>query len=299
VITEGPVQAGDQIVRTRVGRHGLSVADVDALLYLPERNIERLRAAVDIPALIPGWQRSFRELVDAAEDAAHARPAAFGVEPGWSGFRRLRVANLVADSAKVTSLYLTAEDGGHLPEPRAGQYITLRAVEAGDPPPVRSYSLSSTSRDTDCYRISVKREPQGMVSAYLHTQLRPGTILEVAAPRGQFVLTDEPTPALLISAGIGVTPVLAMLQNSPPLTACGRCGGCTRHVMPTNTPLLERRISCSNHFLAHTNAFSTPLRKPTHPAPARLSEAVRHSPHSAASACRRAQPPMFAVRPRS
>jgi ferredoxin-NADP reductase len=110
------------------------------------------------------------------------------------GFRRLRVANLVAESASVTSLYLTTENGGHLPEPRAGQYITLRAVEAGDPPPVRSYSLSSTSRDTDCYRISIKRESQGMVSAYLHTQLGPGSILEVAVPRGQFVLIDEPTP---------------------------------------------------------------------------------------------------------
>src|SRR5215510_2202691 len=64
VITEGRVQAGDEIVRTRVGAHALSVADVDALLYLPDRDIERLRAAVDIPALSPGWQQSFRELLD-------------------------------------------------------------------------------------------------------------------------------------------------------------------------------------------------------------------------------------------
>jgi ferredoxin-NADP reductase/MOSC domain-containing protein YiiM len=212
VIAEGHVQAGDQIIRTRIGRHALSVADTDALLYLPRRDIEKLRAAVDIPALSPGWQQSFRELLDAAVTATHAQPPAVGVEPGWSGFRRMRVAKLVAESATVTSVYLTAEDGGSLPEPKAGQYITLRAPGAGDPPPVRNYSLS-TSPGADTYRISVKREPHGVVSGYLNTQLRPGSKLDVAAPRGQFVLTDERNPVLLLSAGIGVTPVLAMLHD--------------------------------------------------------------------------------------
>src|SRR5262249_12169614 len=72
VITEGQVHAGDEIVRTRVGRHVLSVADIDALLYLPGRDLEQLRAAVDIPALSPGWQLSFRELLDAAEHGTAA-----------------------------------------------------------------------------------------------------------------------------------------------------------------------------------------------------------------------------------
>ncbi|HKC26814.1 MAG TPA: MOSC and FAD-binding oxidoreductase domain-containing protein [Jatrophihabitans sp.] len=212
VITEGHVQAGDQIVRTRVGRHAISVADIDALLYLPDRDIEQLRAAVDIPALSPGWQQSFRELLDAAEDGTHADAPAVGVEPGWSGFRRLRVAKLVHESSTVTSLYLTSESGDPLPRPMAGQYITLRAAGAGEPAPVRSYSLSS-SPIADMYRISVKREPHGIVSAYINSQLRPGWILDVAAPRGEFVLTDDVTPLLLVSAGIGVTPVLAMLYQ--------------------------------------------------------------------------------------
>ena len=73
VIVEGQVRAGDEIVRTRVGPHALSVADVDALLYLPDRDIERLRAAVDIPALSPGWQQSFRELLDSAENGTDRR----------------------------------------------------------------------------------------------------------------------------------------------------------------------------------------------------------------------------------
>jgi len=212
VIAEGHVEAGDQIIRTGVGRHTLNVADIDALLYLPGRDIDQLRAAVDIPALSPGWQQSFRELLDSAEKSAPTAAPTVGREPGWPGFRRLRVAGLVAESSTVMSVYLTTEDGEALPQPRAGQYLTVRAIGAGSPPPVRSYSLSS-SPGADAYRISVKRETHGIVSAYLHSQLRPGSILEVAAPRGEFVLTDDRNPVLLISAGIGVTPVLAMLHQ--------------------------------------------------------------------------------------
>ena len=211
VITEGLVEAGDEVVRTRVGRHALTVADTDALLYLPGRDVDRLRAAVDIPALSPGWQQSFHELLDSAETGPRADAPVVN-EPGWPGFRRLRVAELVAETSTVTSVYLTTEDGEALPQPRAGQYLTLRAIGAGDPPPVRSYSLSS-SPEADAYRISVKREPHGIVSAYLQSHLQPGSIVEVAAPRGEFVLTDDPNPVLLISAGIGVTPVLAMLHQ--------------------------------------------------------------------------------------
>ncbi|HVX45462.1 MAG TPA: MOSC and FAD-binding oxidoreductase domain-containing protein [Mycobacteriales bacterium] len=206
VITEGEVRAGDPIVRTRVGRHALSVADVDALLYLPDRDQEKLRAAADIPALSPGWQQSFRELIDGGQ------PPSVGVEPGWQGFRRLRVRELVPESSTVLSVHLAAEDGAPLPRPEAGQYITLRAAGAGDPAPVRSYSLSS-SPAAEGYRISVKREQHGLVSAFLHSRLRVGTLVDVAAPRGEFVLAGDDSPILLISAGIGVTPVLSMLHQ--------------------------------------------------------------------------------------
>src|SRR4029079_12839286 len=187
VIVEGQVRAGDEIVRTRVGPHALSVADVDALLYLPDRDIERLRAAVDIPALSPRRQHSFHELLDGAEAGTGVPAPAIGVEPGWPGFRRFRVAELVPETATVTSFYLAADDGGPLPPALAGQYVTLRAAGAGDPAPVRSYSLSSGPGATT-YRITVKREPHGVVSTFLNTRLRPGTPLDVAAPRGEFVL---------------------------------------------------------------------------------------------------------------
>jgi ferredoxin-NADP reductase/MOSC domain-containing protein YiiM len=208
VITEGEVEAGDEIVRTRVGPHSISIADVDALLYLPDRDEVRLRAAVDIPALSPGWQQSFRELLDAtATVSAPPAPA-----PSWAGFQTLRVDRLVPESTTITSVYLSAADGRPLPAPRPGQYLTLRVAGAGDPAPVRSYSLSC-GPDATSYRISVKREEHGLVSGYLNSRLRPEALLDAAAPRGAFVLADEANPVLLVSAGVGITPVLAMLHQ--------------------------------------------------------------------------------------
>jgi ferredoxin-NADP reductase/MOSC domain-containing protein YiiM len=207
VLREGRIRAGDRIVRTRSGPGALSVADVDALLYLPGRDRARLRAAVRIPALSPGWQQSFRDLL--AED--DGRPARAGA-PAWAGFRPLRVSKVVPESATVSSIYLTAPDQSPLPPAQPGQYLALRVTGAGQPAPVRSYSLSSAP-GPDAYRISVKREPFGAVSRFLNGTLRPGATLEVAAPRGDFTLGAGTGPVLLISAGIGLTPVLAMLHE--------------------------------------------------------------------------------------
>jgi len=205
VIREGRVQAGDQIVKTTSGPGSLTVADTDALLYLPGRDPAKLRLAVGIPALSPGWQGSFRDLLGESLSPVAAAPA-------WAGFRELRVAKVVAETATVSSIYLTAADETSLPAAQAGQYLTLRVPGAGTPAPVRSYSLSSAPGAAS-YRISIKREPHGTASGYLTTRLRPGAVLDVAAPRGDFVLDDGTGPALLISAGIGVTPVLSMLHE--------------------------------------------------------------------------------------
>ena len=189
VITEGEVEAGDEIVKVRSGV--MSVADIDALLYLPDRDAKALRTAVTIPALSPGWRQSFAELL--------APPAP--VPPAWQGFRPLRVTRVVPESASVSSVYF---DGGDLAPALPGQYLTVRVPDVG----VRSYSLSSGE-----YRISVKREPHGTVSGWLHTHVAAETVLEVAAPRGDFVLADGDDPVVLVSAGIGITPVLAMLHR--------------------------------------------------------------------------------------
>jgi ferredoxin-NADP reductase/MOSC domain-containing protein YiiM len=211
VVAEGQIQAGDAIAKTRTGPGTLSVADTDALLYLPDRDQAKLRTALRIPALSPGWQGSFRELLaDAGQPEDDGTPGGGGL--AWAAFRRFRVAKIVRETGTVSSIHLAADDGAALPHARAGQYLTLRITGAGTPTPVRTYSLSSAP-DTGTYRISVKQEPHGIASGYLNRDLRPGASLDVAAPRGEFVLRTGTGPVLLISAGIGVTPVLAMLHQ--------------------------------------------------------------------------------------
>ncbi|MER5197478.1 MOSC domain-containing protein [Streptomyces sp. NPDC002755] len=203
VITEGRVAAGDEITLVRKGPEELSVADTDALLYLPDRDPVKLRRALGIPALSPGWRQSFRELVAARQP---------GQEAGWPGFKSLRVARVVRETPAVSSIYLNTVDGTGLPPARPGQYLSLRLPVGEGAPAVRSYSLSSAP-GPGAYRISVKHEPHGRVSGYLHTVLRPGDLVDVASPRGTFVLEEGDRPVVLISAGIGVTPVLAMLHR--------------------------------------------------------------------------------------
>jgi ferredoxin-NADP reductase/MOSC domain-containing protein YiiM len=210
VLTEGHVTAGDEIVRTRRGPHAMSVADIDALLYLPGHDTVELEAAIDIPAISPGWRESFRTMLES--DAGASRPAGVAVAPApsWSGFCTLTVTEIVRESATVTSFWLAGDDA--LPAYEPGQYLTLRVQGAGDPAPVRTYSLSGDPDDGH-YRISVKRESHGLVSSHLHAHLKRGDRIEVAAPRGGFVLDEGTDPVLLISAGIGLTPVLAMLHR--------------------------------------------------------------------------------------
>ncbi|HEY7075421.1 MAG TPA: MOSC and FAD-binding oxidoreductase domain-containing protein [Solirubrobacteraceae bacterium] len=200
VLEEGPVQAGDAIVKVADGPERLTVAAVDALLYLPGKSRAQLERALRIPALSEGWKGSFRELL--------AKPAAEEA-PAWPGFEPLRVAEIRRESATVSSFRLVP--AGDTPaRARPGQYLTVRLRPDADAPPlIRSYSLSDLPGERG-YRISVKREGAG--SRYMHDRVKVGDVLDVAAPRGGFVLRDGTRPVVLISAGVGATPVLAMLH---------------------------------------------------------------------------------------
>ena len=212
VLTQGRVRAGDAIERTYQDPHRLSVADVDALLYLPDPDPRAVRAAATIPAISPGWRQSFQELVRGAEHTPAATGSATGTQGfGWAGFAPLRVARVVPETDTVSSVYLAATDTQPLSPPRPGQYLTVR-LQVGERTVVRTYSLSSAP-DAELYRLSIKREDHGVASGYLTSSLTAGQTLEAASPRGEFVLLDEATPVVLISAGIGVTPVLAMLHE--------------------------------------------------------------------------------------
>jgi ferredoxin-NADP reductase/MOSC domain-containing protein YiiM/ferredoxin len=212
VLQEGEVQAGDEILKLATGPEQMTVAEVDALLYLPGHPRQRLLRALRVPALSPGWQASLRALLEGEPGSGNAGLTATTPPPAWPGFRQLTVTAIARESDSVISIRLEEPDGAPLPAARAGQYLTLRVQpDSEHPSRLRNYSLSGPP-DAGYYRIAVKRERHGTVSGYLHNRLRVGDDLQVAAPRGSFILSPANAPVVLISAGIGATPVLAMLH---------------------------------------------------------------------------------------
>jgi ferredoxin-NADP reductase/MOSC domain-containing protein YiiM/ferredoxin len=212
VVQEGEVQAGDEIIALVAGPEQMTVAEVDALLYLPGHPRQQLLRALRIPALSAGWQASFRALLEGQPGTGNAGLTTASPPPAWPGFRRLTVTAIEPESDSVISIRLDDPDGAPLPAARPGQYLTLR-IQPGDGQRsvLRNYSLSGPF-DAGYYRITVKREHDGAASGYLHTRLAGGDQLDVAAPRGTFILDRTHEPVLLISAGIGATPVLGMLH---------------------------------------------------------------------------------------
>lgn len=197
VITEGEIEAGQDIVKVADGPEHVTVAEADALLYLPGHSREALERALRVPALSAGWQGSFRSMLEESTSPP----------PAWQGFRPLTVSGIRAESSVIRSVTLTSPDGAPLPNRRPGQSIALRL----GPGIVRNYSLSNDPGAPD-YRISVKLEEHGAGSGFIHRDLKVGNTVDVAAPRGAFVLRDGAGPVLLISAGVGITPVLSMLH---------------------------------------------------------------------------------------
>lgn len=217
VLDEGAVTAGDEITLISKGPEPVTVAGIDGLLYLPGHQREQLQQALRIPALSPGWKGSLEAML-AQESSTGATGnaglnASAGPPPAWLGFRPLRVAAVEKESDTVLSFFLQSTDGSSLPPALPGQFLVLKLhSKAGTPPVLRNYSLSGEPGAT-CYRVSVKREMNGVASAYLHQHVGSGDLLEVSAPRGGFTLRSGTRPVVLVSAGVGATPVLTMLYE--------------------------------------------------------------------------------------
>jgi ferredoxin-NADP reductase/MOSC domain-containing protein YiiM len=217
VLEEGEVGTGDEIIKVAEGPERLTVAATDALLYLPGPAKGEIERALRIPALSPGWKSSFEALLrQMAQPGSRIGNAGLAspeqLATAAPGFRSLKVAGIERESSSVVSLVLEPADALPLTVPLAGQFVVLRLRPKRDAPPVfRSYSLSGLP-DARGYRISVKQEPHGVASTYVSTQLRIGDVLDVSEPRGAFTLRRGGLPAVLLSAGVGVTPVMAMLH---------------------------------------------------------------------------------------
>lgn len=184
---------------------------VGACLLRAIRDVLGPELATD--AVIDAWGAAYQQLADiliAAE--RHVYDTLAAAPGGWRGARQFRVTRKVPESDEITSFYLEPVDGKPVAAFQPGQYIGLRLTIDGEEIR-RNYSLSAAPNNHS-YRISVKREPGGKASTFLHDHVPAGGTLDLFAPAGAFTLADNDAPLALISGGVGITPTLAMAETA-------------------------------------------------------------------------------------
>lgn len=170
--------------------------------------------------IIDAWAQAYNLIADAFISVeVEMYNEAATQQGGWDGFRNFVVDRKVEESDVITSFYLKPEDQRGIASFIPGQYISIKLEINGEEfTHIRQYSLSDAP-GKDYYRISVKREagtanPDGMVSNFLHNDVNEGDILKVSAPAGDFGLdTEKDTPVVLLSGGVGLTPMMSMLKT--------------------------------------------------------------------------------------
>lgn len=184
-------------------------------------SIREVLGEVATDELIDAWAAAYGQLADiliGVEGGIYKEQTM--AEGGWSGWRPFVVERKVQETENVTSFYLKPADKGTVSAYKPGQFISVRVYlpELGIMQP-RQYSLSRASLQNNGMRISIKRidaacdKPAGLVSNHLHARVNIGDMIDVSAPTGAFYLKEGNNPVMLVSAGIGITPILSMLQD--------------------------------------------------------------------------------------
>jgi nitric oxide dioxygenase len=176
---------------------------------------EVLGVEIATDAVIDAWAAAYQQLADILIGAERAVYDTLAAAPGgWRGARTFRVAHKVVESSEITSFHLEPADGGAVVDFTPGQYIGLRLVVDGQEIR-RNYSLSAAPNGRG-YRISVKREVGGVASNFLHERVVENDMVELFPPAGEFQLSESTRPLVLISGGVGITPLLAMAEATLP-----------------------------------------------------------------------------------
>ncbi|WP_321790132.1 pyridoxamine 5'-phosphate oxidase family protein [Burkholderia pyrrocinia] len=210
IVWDGPLVASFDGAQRVVRFHVREVRRMRAVLPFRWSAVERAPQFAAMAAVAGGATTAAVAPVPSASALASAPASASTSAPAW---RSLRIAKIVDEARSIRSFHFEPVDGGALPAYEAGQHLTLRvALPGSDAPSIRSYTLSDAPGDAH-YRITVKRE--GRVSAWLHDHAQVGMTLDAQMPRGRFTFDlASPRPAVLVSAGIGITPMIAMLRRA-------------------------------------------------------------------------------------
>ncbi|MGC4049762.1 MAG: MOSC and FAD-binding oxidoreductase domain-containing protein [Paludibaculum sp.] len=290
VLEEGEVGAGDEVLKVGEASERMTVAEINALLYSANHRHDLLERALRVEALSPGWRGSFEALLRSRTSGNAGLVPEAAAHPAAPGFRRLAVSAVEWASADSLSVTMQSQDGQTLAEAQAGQYVVLRIPAGnGNSQLFRSYSLSGPP-STERYRITVKIEPKGAAGPWIRDHLRVGDSLDVSSPRGSFCLQNGDGPIVLLSAGIGATPVLAMLHA---LAAAGsrrqvvwlqtvRDGA--HHPFAAEVRRLMEALPHGRQRIQYTNPASTDRLGEDFDAPGRLSASALHDaviPHEA------------------
>lgn len=175
--------------------------------------IEHVLGDAATPDIMQAWANGYQFLADVLinrEKQLYDQTAS--TPGGWAGWRPFVIRSRVQESPRVLSLYLEPKDGQPVLQHKPGQYLSFNITVPGLGTQRRNYSISSAPSERG-YRISVSRAPEGLVSNWLHDHAPEGTELLVSAPAGSFTLgTPAPASTVLLSAGVGLTPFLSMLE---------------------------------------------------------------------------------------
>jgi ferredoxin-NADP reductase/MOSC domain-containing protein YiiM len=220
IVVEGELGAGDEIRVVERPDHELSIGDVFRIF---SHDHEQAAALLEVPQMSEAWQRWAEKT--AARSKRRAKPQKTDPQAlAWQCLRRFVLSDRVEELEDVRSFYLTPEDGEPLPPYTPGQFLTVEVRPPGtERPAIRSYSLSDTPRP-ERYRVTIKREgpppdqpdaTPGLVSSHLHDRVEVGDVIDVRAPAGVFTLDAAApgTPVALVAGGIGLTPLLAILNG--------------------------------------------------------------------------------------
>lgn len=204
-----------EAVKKIVHKHaslGILPAQYDAVGSCLLQAIKAVLGEAATDEVIDAWAAAYGQLAQILIEAEELVYTSNEQQPGgWRGEREFTLVKRLDESAVITSFYFEPTDGRGVPKFEAGQFLTIILDDVNGESVRRNYSLSDAP-GKDYLRISVKREPLGAVSNYLHSHLNPGDMVKLLPPCGDFILRRNNRPLVLLTGGVGITPAISMLN---------------------------------------------------------------------------------------